>query len=323
VKIGYGKSDHVLRITTCKLQIAKPILMTAHELHELRRHKWRLDGRPVRTIEEAREFVESVGFCLMYPISPHAPGVPPGTEIVAPTFIGACTGGVENLPTRQKAFSDPRARTASEIAVRLLRQRSAYQANVFGEDNLLVAAGVFPYFYALAGERNPRQEPRANRSLSPLAQDVLSAIQTEGPVAKRRLPEKMRGDLSEAAIDRALSELASRLLITRIDHNPRNGSSWDVLYRWSPKAVNEGMHLSVAVALSALISKYLDGVIAADEKQISDFFLPLIARSKVKEALNTLLAARELEFIPVGSRTLVQLAAARTTERPPGSRRRA
>ncbi len=293
--------------------------MTDPELRELRRHKWHLDGRPVRTVEEAREFVESVGFCLMFPVA--AQGA--GAGIVLPTFIGAWNGGEENLPTRQKAFADPRASQATELAVRLLRERSAYEASVFGEDNLLVAASVFPYFYALAGDRNPRQEPRLDRSLSPLAQDVLSAIQRAGPLTKRRLAEILGGDLSEAAMDRALSELAARLRITRVDYNPRDGSFWDVLYRWSPDAVNEGMHLSVAVALSALLSKYLDCVIAADEKEIGDFFSPLAARSRVKEAMNALLAARELEFVHVGKRTLVQVAPERTTEKSRNSRRRA
>jgi 23S rRNA pseudouridine2605 synthase len=297
--------------------------MTDPELDELRRYKWCLDGRPVRTIEEAREFLESAGFCLMYPVSPQDPVLRGGAEIVLPTFIGAWSGGDENLPTRQKAFADPRAHDATELAVRLLRERSAYEASVFGEDNFLVAASVFPYFYALAGDRNPRQEPRSDRSLSPLAQDVLAAIQRAGPVTKRRLAETLGGDLSEAAIDRALAELAARLRITRVDYNRRDGSSWDALYRWSPQAVNEGMHLSVAVALSALLSKYLDCVIAAGEKEIGDFFSPLIARSKVKEAVNALLAARELEFVHVGKRTLVQVAPARSTEKPRNSRRRA
>jgi len=293
--------------------------MTDSELHELRRHKWRLDGRPVRAVEEAREFMESVGFCLMFPVA--VQGAAAG--IVLPTLIGAWNGGEENLPTRQKAFADPRAHEATELAVRLLRERSAYEASVFGEDNLLVAASVFPYFYALAGDRNPRQDPRSDRSLSPLGQDVFGAIQRAGPVTKRRLAETLGGALSEAAMDRALSELAARLRITRVDYNPRDGSLWDVLYRWSPEAVNEGMHLSVAVALSALLSKYLDCVIAAAEKEIADFFSPLVARTKVKEALNALLAARELEFVHVGKRMLVQVAPERTTERPRNSRRRA
>ena len=44
--------------------------MTELELHELRREKWRLDGKAIRTIEEARAFLELVGFCLLYPTRP-------------------------------------------------------------------------------------------------------------------------------------------------------------------------------------------------------------------------------------------------------------
>ena len=297
--------------------------MTDSELHQLRRQKWRLDRRPVRTVEEAREFTESVGFCLMYPTSVQGAGMRSGTEIVLPTFIGAWAGGDESLPMRQKASVDARSHQAMELVICLLRERSAYEASVFGEDNLLVSASVFPYFYALAGDRNPRQDPRSDHSLSPLAQDVLGAIQRGGPLTKRRLAEVLGGDLSEAAMDRALADLAARLRITRVDYNPREGSFWDVLYRWAPEAVNEGMHLSVAVALSALLSKYLDCVIAADEKEIADLFSPLAARSRVKEAMNTLLAARELEFVHVGNRTLVQVAPTRTADRPRNSRRHA
>jgi hypothetical protein len=304
-----------------KLHIAIP--MTDHELQQMRRQKWHLDGRPVRTIEQAREFLESVGFCLMYPLSANDAESRRARELVLPTFIGAWMGNEERLPTQQKAFAAPPAQEATQMSVRLLRQRSAYEASIFGEDNLLLSAAVFPFFYALAGERNPRRDPRTDRSLSPLAQDALHRIQRSGPLPKHRLVEVLGGEPSEAAIDRALSELASRLLITRVDYNPRDGSAWDVLYRWSPEAVNEGMHLSIPAALSALISKYLDCAIAADEHEIEKFFSPLVSHSKVKEALNALLAARELEFVHVGNRTLVRVAQGAPNTRPRSSRRRA
>jgi len=290
--------------------------MTDSELHQLRRHKWHLDGRPVRTVEDAREFLESVGFCLMYPVFPEGADMRGRADVLLPTFAGAWVGGDENLPRRQRAFDDSRAQQAMELAIRLLRERSAYEASFFGEDNLLVAASVFPYFYALAGERNPRQDPHSDRSLSPLGQDMLIAIQRSGPLSKRRLAETLGGDLSETAIDRALADLKMRLHITRVDYSPGEGSSWDALYRWAPGEVNQGMHLATAAAISALLSKYLDCVIAADEKEIGYFFSPLVGRARVKEALNALLAARELEFVHVGNRTLVQLAPARVAEPP-------
>ena len=70
------------------------------DLDQLRREKWRLDGKPLRTLDEAHRFLESVGFCLMYPMRP---------ALLAPTFIGAWTGSDRNLPAQQHAFADPRA----------------------------------------------------------------------------------------------------------------------------------------------------------------------------------------------------------------------
>jgi hypothetical protein len=56
-----------------------------------------------------------------------------------------------------------------------------------------------------------------------------------------------------------------------------------------------------------LLSKYLDCVIAADQQEIESFFGNFVARSRVREAVNALLAARELSFVPVGNRSLIQI----------------
>jgi Winged helix DNA-binding domain len=273
------------------------------ELNQLRREKWHLDGRAVRTLDDARQFIESVGFCLMYPLK---------SPLLVPTFIGAWIGSDDRLPTAQQAFADPRAKVALELMVRLLRDRGAYEANPFEDNNaFLLAASIFPYFYALVGERNPKQPPRpgARSEYSQLACDAYEIIRREGPISKQKLQQKLAGSISLAALDHALNELWSKLRITRVDYNPNEGAFWDVLYRWSPDVVREGIGLSVAEALSALISKYLDCVIAADQQEIESFFGNFVARSRVREAINALLAARELSFIHIGNRSLVQLTA--------------
>ena len=279
--------------------------MTDQELDQLRRAKWHLDGRPVHTLDDARSFLESVGFCLMYPQRP---------LVLAPTFIGAWVGSDDHLPPWQQAFADPRAQEAAELMVRLLRDRSAYEANLFGENNaFLVAGSIFPYFYAMAGERNPKQAPKAGprSEYSELACDAFAAIQRGGPISKQKLQEVLGGSVSYGALDHALGELGAKLRITRVDYNPAEGSFWDVLYRWSPDAVREGIELSVGEALSALLSKYLDCVIAADQQELETLFGNFVPRSRIRESLNALQAARELEFIRVGKRSLVQLTPAR------------
>jgi hypothetical protein len=279
--------------------------MTELELQQLRNAKWRLDGKPIRTIEEARAFSEDVGFCLMYPRRP---------MLLVPTFIGAFVGSEDRLPEWQHAFKDPRAAQATELMVRLLRERTVYEANLFEENNgFLVAASAFPYFYALMGERNPRQAPKpGTRSpYSQLACDAYALIQRDGALSKQRLLEKLGGGLSTAALDKALAELWSKLRITRVDYIASEGSVWDLLYRWAPDPVKEGVGLSVPEALSALVSKYVDCAIAIEQAEMEVFFGNFVSRSRVKEAVNALLAARELSFVHVGGKSMLQITPAK------------
>jgi hypothetical protein len=284
--------------------------MTEQELQERRNAKWHTDGQPIRTQDDAREFIESVGFCLMYPLRP---------PVLAPTFIGAWAGSQENLPTWQHAFADPRAKDATEIMVRTLRQKHAFEAPLFGETDLLVSASVFPYFYGLVGDRNPRAPiktgPRSE--YSPLAAHVFQVIQKDGPITKSRMAELLGGSLSEAAIDRALVELSLKLRITRVDYRADQGAFWDVMLRWCPDEVHEGMNLSIAEALTALVSKYLECVVAAEQTEVEEFFSNFIGRGRVREAINALLAAREFQFTHIGSKTMLQVPPPRPTQAAP------
>ena len=277
--------------------------MTFEELTNLRREKWHVNGNPVHTLEDGRSFIESVGFCLMLPLP--APKTP-----LIPTFVGAFLGSDEKLPTQRQAFTDPRSREATELMVRLLRDKSAYEANLGDENNaLLVSASAFPYFYTLVGERNPKQSPKPGpRSpYSELACDTYQIIHRKGPISKSKLLQEIGKGISVPALDKSLAELWSKLRITRMDYHEREGASWDVLQRWAPEAVSEGVNCSVNEALSALLSKYLECVVAAEPSELESFFGTFIARSKVREAMNALLAARELSFVPVGNKSMVQV----------------
>jgi hypothetical protein len=201
------------------------------------------------------------------------------------------------------------------MMVRLLRDRSAFEANLFEENNgFLVAASVFPYLYALIGERNPKQAPKAGSrsAYSALACDAFALIQREGALSKQKLLERLGGALTDSALDKALAELWSKLRITRVDYSASEGSVWDLLYRWAPDAVKEGVGLSVPEALSALVSKYADCTVAVEQAELEVFFGNFIARSKVKEAVNALLAARELSFVHVSGKSMLQITPAKT-----------
>jgi hypothetical protein len=272
------------------------------ELQQARAAKWRLDGRPVRTLEDARAFIESVGFCLMYPTRP---------SVLVPTFIGAWVGEDDGLPTQRHAFADARAREAMALMVRLLRAKGAYEAPLVDENNsFLLSPAVFPFYYALVGDRNPKVPPKPGprSEYSELACDAFQIIRKHGPISKRKLGELLGGGLSSSGSDRALRELWAKLRITRVDYSEEEGSVWDELTRWAPDKVWEGVGASVAQSLSALLSKYMDCVVAAEPEEIENFFSKFVARSKVKDAIKALLAARELSYVRSGSKTLLQIA---------------
>jgi len=273
--------------------------MHESDLHELRRSRWRLDARPLRTLDEAREFIDAVGFCLLYAQRP---------PVLLPSFVGAWQGSDEKLPTGTTAFAHPEAHAAKELMVRLLREKSAYEANVFPENNFIVSAAAFPYFYALVGDRNIKQVPAAGArsEYSPLAVHAFQLIEKKGPIPKHRLRELLGGEPSEAALDRALDELWARLRITRVDYKPEEGVFWDVLLRWAPDAVKEGAQVPVAGALTALVSKYLECAVAVSQEELEQFFSHFVGRARVREAVNALQAAREISFVHVGGKVMLQ-----------------
>src|SRR5271157_2169237 len=283
--------------------------MFEQQLQELRREKWRLNGEGIGTLDAARAFIDSVGFCTLYPQKP---------AVLAPTFVGAYVGTDEKLPTAHMAFADPRAHEAKDLMVRLLREKAAFETLVFPENNFLVSAAVFPFFYGLVGDRNPKQAPKATArsGYSTLAVDSFLLIQKHGPISKQRLQASLGKSISEAALDRALDELWAKLRITRVDYNQDEGVFWDVLFRWAPDAVREGMHVSVAEALTALVSKYIDCVRAVPQEEVEDFFSTLVGRARVREAINALQAARELGFVHVGGKVMLQAADVRPPQAP-------
>jgi hypothetical protein len=289
--------------------------VTEADLHHRRAELWRVNGNPMRTLEDAKGFLDSVGFCPMYPVRSLA---------LVPSFFAAYSGSPSDVPDAKHAFADPRTQPALELMVRLLREKHAYEVNLFPESSLLVSAAFFPFVYALLGDRNPKAPPKRKAQgarVSPLGIKVFEVIQSKGPLSNGQLRELVSRELSAAALDRALNELWSILKITRVDYHESEGAYWDVLYRWSPDAVAQALQFSTAEAISALIGKYLEAVVAASREEVEEFFSYLVPRSKLREALNALLAARELTFISVGPKNLIHLPSAAEEHPPRGESR--
>src|SRR3954471_19234854 len=185
--------------------------------------------QPLRTLDDARLFLNTVGFCLAYPVHP---------ALLAPTFIGAHVGSEEKLPTAKQAFADANARIATELIVRMLGEKSAFEV-AFGEDgSLLVSAAEFPYFYALVGDRNPKAAPNpGTRGENALTTHAFEIIHEHGPINETDLRQRLGKEISQNAIEKVLHTLWSKLRITRVDRGLESGEPvepvWDVMYRWA------------------------------------------------------------------------------------------
>lgn len=270
--------------------------MFENELQDLRRHKWRVDTptRALFTADDARAFLHDVGFCLEYPLR---------TPVVAPTFIGAVIGSDQNLPTAKYAFVHPRAREAGELKQRLLAEKEAFEASFGDEGSLFISAAEFPYFYALLGDRNPKQAPSAGeRGEKALLRHTFELVEMHGPVTEKQVRDLLGETVSDVALARTLHELWSKLRLVRVGEEGK----WDLLLRWAPEMVNQGKQISAQEALSALLSKYLEVCVAVEQKDVEEFFGHIVARSRVAEVIKGLSAAREIGFISVSGRTLLR-----------------
>ena len=157
-------------------------------------------------------------------------------------------------------------------------------------------------WWATAHRKSLPQKKAQGAAVSELSAKVFEALQKHGPLSKTQLQEHVGRESSQAALDRALAELWSILKITRVDYSARGGASWDVLYRWAPEPIKEGINISVPEAVTALVSKYLETAIAVEQDDIEQFFSHLTSRSKVREAVGALLQARELSLVTIGTK---------------------
>ncbi len=274
--------------------------MTEQELQQQRAIKWRTSGNAVRTVEDARSFVQDVGFCLVYPVR----------SLVVPTFIGAYAGSAEGLPEARLAFSDPRTQPALDLMVRLLRGRDAFELNLQGDIGLLVSASAFPYFYLLAGDKSPKGAPKFKADgtrISPLAIKVFRVLQQHGPLNKKQLRDLVGHEPAPPALDRALSDLWTILKITRVDYRKDEGALWDVFYRWAQEAIDRSLGITFPEALTALLSKYVESAIAVGQEEIERFFSTFMPRQKIREGIHALQAGRQVSFFTAGAKTLIRM----------------
>lgn len=261
--------------------------MTQDDLRQARIHLWHQDGAAILTTEDAGRWLEEIGFCSLLP-SAHP----------LASLAQAVAGSAEKTP--EKDAQD----AARQLSAQLMQQRAAVP--VFWEEvsmltgeqfDALASVEVLPYLYCLRGDRDLKKVPQG----SPLMQAVWQELQS-GPKTVAEIIDGVGRELTEAAILRALRELWAKLrAVPVLETTPSgDGARWDLLQRLWPEQVRRGATMSHPLALSAMISVYLGGAVAASADEVEDALGPLASRSRVREVLNALQATRQVKMFPVG-----------------------
>ncbi len=257
------------------------------------------------TLEAAREWINEFGLVLFAPRAQQLP-------TPAPSLVEATLGTAKASPTPEES------EVARGLVARMASEGLAVPLNLMGvtgeTPDFIVSARVFSYIFTLRGDKAWKQPPSTSGAVkvSPLGLRVFEALTRVGAMTAAELAQELGREVTESAVVRALVELWSQLrVIPQAAQGPEargdGATLWELTTRRFTKAIKAGANSGQPSALSALVSLYLTQVLAATEEEIVTFLSPLTARSRVREVLHALVAARELDTVVIDGRTLLHL----------------
>jgi 23S rRNA pseudouridine2605 synthase len=262
--------------------------LTTEQLNQARAEAWHQAGNPLLTADDAAAWLRETGVCLFLPRAQQL-------ATPAPSFVEAVLGASDPTPAREAI------ETATVMLDRLLASDDAIALNLLGtpgeQPDFLATTETLPFLFALTGDKEWKRGPRGKSS--PLVIEVWKLLDRESPLTTIEVKEKLGRQLTEAAALRALAELWLHL---RIEPVLKQGepAAWQLLERKRQKQMQAGSTMSQAVALSALVSLYLQSAVAASGDEIEIFLSPLASRSKVRDAVRGLTATRQLSTLNLG-----------------------
>ncbi len=263
--------------------------MTAEQLQSARLSAWRQAGNALLTAEDAAAWLREAGLTLFLPRT---------QQIAAPagSFVEATLGAANSTP-RPDAIEN-----ASGLLRRLLASGDVLALNLLGipgdQPDFLASEDTLPFLYALRGDREWKRGPRGKSS--PLVLEVWKLLDREGALSAEEIKDQLGRHLTEAAALRALTELWSTLRIEPV-YAEAEGTRWQLLEANHEKAMIAGSAMAQGMALSALVSLYLQSAVAATGDEIEAFLSPVASRSRIREAVRGLTATRQLAIRHLGA----------------------
>ncbi len=250
-------------------------------------------SRALVTYDDAAAWLEETGLCLFLPRHAQLPAP-------APSFVEACMGVARALPPPDAIAA------ATALAQRLIDARKAVPLNLLGtyteQPDFLVASEVLPWVVAIRGDRQWKTAPSGRTS--PLILRTWEALDREGESTAVELRELLGRELTEAAVLRALIELWTGLRAMPIS-TAGEPTRWTLLKHRHPTELATAANTGQSTALSALLSLYLRSAVAATAEEAEVFLSPLTSRSRIREVLHGMMAARQFATMSVASQTLL------------------
>ena len=248
---------------------------------------------PLLTLDDASSWLDEIGLCLFLPRHTQLPAP-------APSLAEATMGAPAITPPA------PAVAQATELASRLIQADRAIPLNLLGvvseQPDFLVTPDVLPWVASVRGDRQWKAAP-AGRS-APIVLRTWDALDKDGGKTAIELTEILGRELTEAAVLRALIELWTNLRAVPA-YTPGQPTRWSLLKNRYPAQLATGANTAQTTALSALLSIYLRAAVAASAEEAEIFLSPLTARSRIREVIHGMTAARQLRTMSVGTQTLL------------------
>jgi hypothetical protein len=241
----------------------------------------RLPRLRVHNERTALQFVEDVGFCLVFTNR---------TQQLPCLWVAVC--GRRDPVFPEHSHHDPELMLTWNLKDLLPARRRVYYGKLILGKPSMVSLAYFPDFYALHGPAHDEQYlyDYEDGRLSRAAKQIMDVLVERHPQTTKELKRRTRLDASKSrpTFDQAIAELQRKLYITMIEarYEPTFTYVWDLLATRLPELVACGREIRRDEAVYRLTKHYLSVVSYASLSQIER--VVGVPRVEVEEAATRL-----------------------------------
>jgi len=228
----------------------------------------RTPERRLHTVEEARAFVEEVGFCHFWPIK--------GAEL--PNLFHAIAGRERPVPMEHDDADIGKCWGWKDES---LDKKWWYYGKLLRRRATLVSLAILPYFYALSenyGDLNDYLEEYEAGMMTAEARAIYEALLEHGPLDTVRLRREahMSAESAKARFERTLTELQVGLKVLPV--GVAEAGAWNYAFKYEivqrhlPELPEQARQIGRGEARRVLVARYLDNEVAAERKMIGQAF---------------------------------------------------